>query len=406
MTAIGRRAVLGASAGVLMLPGSRAWAQNVKPLRIGVLNDPNGIYTDNGGLGSVIAAHLAADDMGNNVLGRPIEIIAGDHQNKADLATSIAREWIDTRSVEMILDGASSAAALAIQQVCREKEKIFIVTGAATSDLTGKACSPFGFQFAYDTYSLARGTGAAVTQQGGSSWFFITADYAFGTALQRDTTRFIEQAGGKVVGSVRHPIGTTDFSSYLLQAQASGAKVVALANAGTDTQNALKQAGEFGIAMGGQKLTALLIFITDVISIGLPVAQGLQLTTSFYWDRTPQTRAWSERFMAKKDRPPSLIQAGTYSGMLHYLRATQAAGSVDSKAVVAKMRAMPVTDMNNDNVMIRPDGRVLCDMYLMQVKTPAESKTRFDIYKLLSTMPGTEAFRSMSEGECPLVSKI
>ena len=403
MTGLRRRVMLGASASAIALPYARA--QGVQPLRIGVLNDPTGVYADNGGLGSVIAARLASEDVGNSVLGRPVEIIAGDHQNKADLATSIAREWIDTQAVEMIIDGASSAAALAIQQVCREKEKIFIATGAATSDLTGKACSPFGFQFAYDTYSLARGTGVAVTQHGGGSWFFITADYSFGTALQRDTTQFIEQTGGKVVGSVRHPIGTTDYSSYLLQAQASGAKVVALANAGADTQNALKQAGEFGITSGGQQLAALLIFITDVVAVGLPVAQRLLLTTSFYWDRTPQTRAWSERFMAKKDRPPSLIQAGTYSGVLHYLRATQAVGSVDAKAIVAKMRAMPVTDMNNDNVSIRPDGRVLCNMYLMQVKAPAESKSRFDAYTLLSTMSGASAFRPMNEGDCPLLGK-
>ena len=400
-----RRQVLSAAAGALLLPVGKSRAQG-QPLRIGVLNDPSGIYADNGGLGSVIAAHLAVDEMGGAVMGRNVEIIAGDHQNKADLAASISREWIDTRGVEMIVDGASSAAALAIQQICREKQKIFIATGAATSDLTGTACSPFGFQFAYDTYALARGTGTAVTAQGGDSWFFITADYSFGYALQRDTTRFIEEAGGKVIGSVVHPAGTTDFSSYLLQAQASGAKVIALANAGADTQNSLKQAGEFGITSSNQKLVALLIFITDVVAVGLPVAHGLLLTTSFYWDRTAETRAWSQRFMTKKDKPPSLIQAGTYSGVLHYLRAAQAAGSVDAKGVAAKMREMPVTDMNNDKVTVRKDGRVMCDMYLMQVKTEAESKYRFDAYKLLRTLSGEQAFRPISEGGCPLVGTL
>lgn len=383
---------------------SRARAQGVgaKPIRIGVLNDPNGVYADNGGVGCVIATRLAVEEVGT-VLGRPIEVLTGDNQNKADLAVSITREWFDNQGVDLVVDGASSGAGLAMQQVAREKKRIFVITGPATSDLTGPACSPYGFHFAYDTYSLARGTGDAVTRRGGDTWFFITADYAFGSALQRDATRFIEAAGGRVLGSVRHPIGTTDFSSQLVQAQSSGAKVVALANAGADTQNALKQAAEFGVVQGGQQLAALLVFITDVVSVGLPTAQGLLLTTSFYWDRTDETRAWAGRFMKQKDRPPSLIQAGCYSGVRHWLGAVKAAGTMDADAVAAAMRATPVNDMNNRDVRIRADGRVMCDMYLMQVKTPEESKARFDLYQAVSTIPAEQAFRPLSEGGCPLV---
>ena len=337
------------------------------------------------------------------MLGRPVEVLSGDHQNKPDQAISIAREWIDNQGVTLLADGASSAAALAIQQVAREKNRIFVATGAGTSDLTGKDCSPVGFHFSYDTYALANVTGGTITRQGGATWFFITADYAFGTALQRDATRFIEQAGGKVLGAVRHPIATTDYSSYLLQAQSSGAKVVALANAGADTQNALKQAAEFGLGRAGQQLSALLVFITDVLAVGLPVAQGLQLTTSFYWDRTPETRAWSQRFMKRKDAPPTMIQASTYTGVRHYLRAVQDGGTLDAAAVAAQMRKTPVTDMNNRDVAIRADGRVMVDMYLMRVKTPAESTRRFDVYKPIATVPGAEAFRPLNEGGCPLV---
>ena len=400
MNATRRQVIVGAAGALIGARGARAAAG--KPLRIGVLNDMTGIYSDNGGLGSVIAARMAAEEF-STVLGRPVEVISGDHQNKPDIAVAIAREWIDTQDVAIMADGASSAAALAMQQVAREKGCIFIASGAATSDLTGKGCSPYGFQFAYDTYALAHGTGNAVTRHGGGTWFFITADYAFGTALQRDTTRFVEQAGGKVIGSVRSPIGTTDYSSYLLQAQSSGAKVVALANAGADTQNALKQAASFGVGRGSQQLCALLVFITDVLAVGLPTAQGLLLTTSFYWDRTPATREWSRRFMKQKPRPPSLIHAGTYSGVRHCLQAMRDSGSTDVNVVAARMRATPVNDMNNREVRIRVDGRVLCDMYLMQVKTPAESTGRFDVYRPVSTIPGAQAFRPLSEGGCPLV---
>lgn len=401
---ISRRTLVG-GAGLAVLAGRRVRADSGRPIRIGVLNDPNGVYADNGGVGCVIAARLAAEEFGNTLLGRPIEIISGDNQNKPDLAASITREWIDTGGVDVVVDGASSAAGLAMQQVTREKQHIFIPIGPATSDLTGKSCSPFGFQFAYDTYALAKGMGDTVTRQGGDTWFFITADYAFGDALQRDTTRFLQAAGGKVVGSVRHPLGTADMSSYLLQAQSSGAKVVALANAGTDTQNTLKQAVEFGVGRDGrQRLVALLIFITDVLAVGLPVAGALDLMTSFYWDRTPATREWSKRFLAHKDKPPSMLQAGSYSGVRHWLRAVQAAGTTDAKAVAGAMRAMPVQDMNNASVIIRGDGRVMCDMYLMQVKTSVESTGRFDLYKQLAVISGAQAFRPVAEGGCPLLS--
>ena len=393
----------GALAGGLAAATSRARAQ-ARPVRIGVVNDPNGVYSDNGGVGCVIAARLAVEEAGS-LLGRPIEILHGDCANKPDLAASIAREWIDTQGVDVIVDGASSAAGLAIQQVTREKERIFIPIGPATSDLTGKACSPFCFHFAYDTYALAKGTGEAVTKAGGKTWFFITADYAFGDALQRDTTRFLEAAGGRVIGAVRHPLGTSDFSSYLLQAQASGAQVVALANAGADAQNALKQAAEFGVGRDGkQRLAALLIFVTDVFSIGLAVAGGLDLTTSFYWDRTDATRAFTKRFMAAKPKPPSMLQAGSYSGVRHWLAAVAKAGTLEAKAVAAAMRATPVNDMNNEGVGIRGDGRVMCNMYLMQVKMPAESAGPFDVYKLIATLPGEQAFRPVAEGGCSLVT--
>ncbi len=400
MTMITRRFVLAGT-----LAATRPARAQAAPIRIGVLNDPNGIYSDNGGIGCVIATQLATEEVGHTLLGRPIEILHGDCANKPDLAVSIARKWIDTQGVDVIVDGASSAVGLALQQVTREKGRIFIPIGPATSDLTGKACSPFCFHFAYDTYALAKGTGDAITKAGGKTWFFVTADYAFGDALQRDTTRFIQAAGGTVIGAVRHPIGSSDFSSYLLQAQASGAQVVALANAGADAQNALKQAAEFGIGHDGkQRLAALLIFVTDVFSVGLAVAGGLNLTTSFYWDRTDATRAFAKRFMAFKPKPPSMLQAGSYSGVRHWLAAVAAASTTDAATVASAMRSTPVNDMNNEGIGIRSDGRVMCDMYSMQVKTPAESRGPFDVYKLTSTLPGEQAFRPVAEGGCPLVT--
>lgn len=375
-------------------------------IKIGILNDQSGPYADVGGKGSVIAAKLAIEDFGGKLLGKRIEIIAADHQNKPDIASAIARQWIDTEHVDVIADGASSSAGLAIQEVTRDKGRVFIISAPASSDFTGKACSPTGFHFTYDTYALANGTAKALVKQGGDSWFFITADYAFGHALERDTGAFVSAGGGKVLGSVKHPLNTSDFASALLQAQASKAKVIGLANAGADTINSIKQSAEFGIVRGGQRLAGLLVFITDVQALGLQAAQGLVITNSFYWDMTEKTRAWTQRFMALNDgRIPTMIHAGTYSGILHYLRAAQAANSADPKVVAAKMHDMPINDMYNDNIVIRPDGRVLHKMFLRQVKSPAESKSKYDYYKLLAEIPGNQAFRPIEEGHCPYLEK-
>ena len=375
-------------------------------IRIGVLNDQSGVFADNGGLGSVIAARLAAEDLGNKVLGKPIEVIAADHQNKADIASATARRWIENEGVDVIADGAASSAGFAIQEVIRGNGRIFIVSGPGSSDFTGKFCAPTSFHFNYDTYALSKITGKAVTESGGRDWFFIGADYAFGHALARDTTKSIERSGGRVLGSVFHPLGTNDFSSYLLQAQASKAKVVGLATSGADVQTAIKQAAEFGIVESGQSLAGLLVFITDVHALGLKAAQGLQITTSFYWDQTEETRAWARRFMAASGgKAPTMVQAGVYSGVRHYLEAVKAAGTDDPKAVAARMHETPVNDMYNKNVAIRPDGRVLHDMHLAKVKAPQHSKYPYDYYDIVSTTPGAEAFRPLSESECPLVRK-
>jgi branched-chain amino acid transport system substrate-binding protein len=375
-------------------------------IRIGILNDQSGPYADVGGNGSVIAAKLAVEEFGGKLLGKRIEIIAADHQNKPDIAAAIARQWLDNENVDVIADGAGSSAGFAIQQVTRDKGRIFIITGPASSDFTGKACSPTGFHFNYDTYALANGTAKALVKEGGDTWFFITADYTFGYALERDTSAFVVAGGGKVLGSVKVPLNTNDFSSALLLAQASKAKVIGVANAGTDSTNTIKQAAEFGIVRGGQRLAGLLVFITEVHALGLQAAQGLVITNSFYWDLTEKTRAWTQRFMAQNDgRVPTMIHAGTYSGILHYLRAGKAANSTDPKVIAAKMHEMPVNDMYNDNVRIRPDGRVLHKMFLMQVKSPAESKAKYDYYKLLAETPGDQAFRPMEEGQCPYLKK-
>ena len=381
-----------------------AGAAKADTLKIGVLSDFSGPYADVVGEGSVVGAKLAAEDMGGNVLGMPIEIIQADTQNKPDQASAIARKWYENEGVDVIIGGSSSAAGLAIQEVAREKQRVFLITDSASSDFTGKACSPFGIHFSYDTYALANGTALAMVKQGGKSWFFLTVDYAFGYALQRDAAKFVEAAGGKVLGEVRHPLNANDFSSYLLQAQQSKADVIGLANASTDTVNAIKAAGEFGVVEGGQKLAALLMHITDVEALGLKSAHGLVLTESFYWDLNDKTRAWTRRFMALHNKPPTMTQAGAYAGVLHYLKAVKETGGKDATAVVAKMKATPVNDMYNDNVQIRPDGRVLHTMYLMQVKSPEQSKYPHDDYIVLAKTPGAEAYRPMSQGGCPLVS--
>jgi branched-chain amino acid transport system substrate-binding protein len=373
-------------------------------LKIGVLNDQSGVFADNGGVGSVAAAKLAAEDFGGEILGQKIEVISADHQNKPDVAAAIARRWFDTENVDMIADGAASSAGFAILEVARQKNKIFTLSGPGSSDFTGKACSPISFHFNYDTYALSKLTSEAVTKAGGDSWYFISADYAFGHALQRDATKFIESAGGKVIGSVAHPLGAADMASFLLQAQASKAKVVGLATSGADVQTAIKQAGEFGIVEGGQQLAGLLVFITDVNALGLKATQGLQITTSFYWDLNDETRAWTKRYAALTGgKVPSMVQAGVYSGVRHYLAAVKAAGTKDPTAVAKMMHEMKVNDMYNKDVTVRPDGRVLHTMYLVQVKKPEESKYKYDYYKIITTSPGEQAFRPMSEGDCPLV---
>ena len=376
-----------------------------KPIKIGVLSDMSSLYADIGGAGSVAAAQMAVKDFGGKVNGVPIEVISADHLNKPDTGAAIARRWVDEDGVDAIVDVPTSSVALAVQEVMKEEGKVLLISGAASSDLTGKACSPTGVHWTYDTYALAHGTGAALVKQGGDTWFFITADYAFGHALQRDASAVVTNAGGKVLGSVDVPLNNNDFSSFLLQAQQSKAKIVGLANAGGDTDNSIKQAAEFGIVAGGQRLAGLLVFISDVNSLGLQVAQGLVLTEAFYWDQNDATRAWSKRFMEQIKKPPTMVQAGVYGAVAHYLKAMAAAKTEDGVKVVAKMRELPINDFMTKNGKLREDGRVMRDMYLFQVKTPAESKYQFDYYKLLATIPADQAFRPLSESECPLVKK-
>jgi branched-chain amino acid transport system substrate-binding protein len=391
-----------AALGLLALAGPSALAQTPPPLKIGVMDGFSGVYGDLTA-GEVEAMQLAIDDVGGKVLGRSVEILSADHQTKPDVGASIARRWYDVDGVKMITGLGTSSVALAVRKVSQEKGQIDINTGAASADLSGPACSETGAHWVYDTYALAHVTGDAMVKAGGDTWFFLTADYAFGHALERDVTEVVKAAGGKVLGSVKHPLSTQDFSSFLLQAQSSKAKVIGLANAGQDTINSIKQAGEFGIVKGGQKLAGLLVFATDVQSLTLPVAQGLVLTESFYWDQNDETRAWTKRYRAKKDRLPSMLTAGVYSATLHYLKAVQAAGTDEPKAVMAKMRELPVNDVMTKNGKLREDGRLVRDMYLFQVKSPEESKGKDDIYKLIATVPGDKAFRPLAEGKCPFV---
>lgn len=374
-------------------------------VKIGVLNDMSGLYADITGPGSVVAAKMAVEDyLKSSKSSLKVEIVSADHQNKADIGSNIARQWYDTGKVDMIIDVPTSSVALAISQVSREKGKIHVNTGAATADLTGKACSPNTIHWLYDTWMLANGTGKAVVQHGGNSWFFLTADYAFGQALERDTEAVVLKNGGKVLGKVRHPLATQDFSSFLLQAQASKAKVIGLANAGGDTTNSIKQAYEFGIVKGGQTLAGLLVFLTDIHSLGLEKAQGLYLTETFYWDLNDQTRAWSKRFAAlNSGKYPSMDQAGVYAGILHYLKAIDAGKTDDGTKVAQKMKDLPTDDVLFGKGSIRKDGRKLHPAYLFEVKKPSESKGPYDYYKLLATIPADQAFRPLNEGDCPLV---
>jgi branched-chain amino acid transport system substrate-binding protein len=389
----------------LALPLSARAEFTGKTIKIGVLNDQSGLYADLAGQGSVTAAKMAVEDFGK-IPDTKVEVVFADHQNKPDVGSNIARQWFDVDGVDVIVDVPTSSVALAVSQLTKEKNKVFIGSGPGTSDLTGKACSPNTVHWTYDTYALAHTTGAAEVQAGGKTWFFLTADYAFGAALERDTTAVVKAAGGEVLGSVKHPLNTTDFSSFLLQAQASKAQVIGLANAGGDTINAIKAASEFGIVKGGQTLAGLLVFLTDVHALGLQTAQGLLLSESFYWDKDAKTRAWSKKFADRNGgKMPTMVHAGVYAGVLHYLKAVKALKSDgDGKAVVDEMKKLPTDDPLFGKGTIRVDGRKIHPMYLYQVKKPSESKGPWDYYKLIKEVPGDQAFRPLDKGDCPLVT--
>ena len=397
------RHTLLAAAVALLAP--LAQAQTPQPFRIGAMVDMSGVYSAHGGPGMVTAVQMAVEDFGGKVLGRPIEVLSANYQNKVDIAAARAREWYDRDDVQMIIESTDSAAALALQRLGVEKKRITLFAGSASSALTNAECSPYGVHYVYDTYALSHGTGIAITKAGGDSWFFITADYAFGHALEKDTADVVVQNGGKVLGQVRAPLNTPDFSSFLLQAQASKAKVVGLANAGTDTQNSVRQANEFGITQGGQKLATLLVFLHDIKGLGLQAAQGLQFTDGYYWDYNDETRAFAKKFYERHKGMPSMVQAGAYSATMHYLKAITAAGTAEPDAVMAKMKATPINDFFAKNGVIRADGRMVHDMYLAEAKKPSESKGEWDLLKINAVIPGDQAYRPLSESVCPLVKK-
>ncbi|MFZ5511683.1 MAG: ABC transporter substrate-binding protein [Pseudomonadota bacterium] len=374
-------------------------------VKIGVLVDMTGVYSANGGPGVITAVNMAVKDFGGQVLGKPIQVVSADYQNKVDITSTKARQWYDVDKVDMIIESTDSSSAIALQKLGLEKKKLTIFAGSASSALTNKECSPYGIHYVYDTYALATGTGRAVMQEGGNTWYFVTADYAFGHSLERDTANVVNQMGGKVLGTVRHPLSAQDFSSFLLQAQASKAKVIGLANAGRDTQNAVRQAAEFGITQGGQTLATLLIFDTDLKGMGLNVAQGLQFTTGFYWDYNKETRDWSQRFYAQQKAMPTMIQAGAYSAVMHYLNAIKATGTDATEPVIKKMKETPINDFFAKNGKIREDGRMVHDMYLAEAKKPSESKGEWDLLKIKRTIPGDQAFQPLADSTCPLVKK-
>jgi branched-chain amino acid transport system substrate-binding protein len=379
-----------------------------KVVRVGSLGDQSGLYQDIGGPGSTVAAQMAIEDSGLLAKGWKVDLISADHQNKPDVAVNIGKQWIDVEKVDVFVDLAASNVGLAIANLAKEKNVVNLNSGSGSSDLTGSQCTPNTVHWAYDTYMLANGTGKALVKSGGDTWFFISADYAFGQALERDTTNAVTSSGGKVLGSVKHPLNTADFSSFLLQAQSSKAKVIGLANAGGDTTNAIKQAAEFGIVTGGQKLAGMLMFITDVNSLGLNVAQGLNFTESFYWDMNDGTRAFSKRFMTRfKKNPPTMVQAGVYASLIHYFKALEALGGNphDGRAVVAKMKELPTDDPLFGKGAIRADGRKIHPAYLFEVKKPSESKYPWDYYKVVATIPADEAFLPLEKSVCPLVKK-
>ncbi|MDB5825599.1 MAG: transporter, substrate binding protein [Herminiimonas sp.] len=374
-------------------------------VKIGVIVDRTGVYSANGGPGAVRAVEMAIKDFGGKVGGKPIEVVSADYQNKVDIALTRAREWIDRDQVDMIIESTDSAAAIAMQKLGAEKKRVMIFAGSASTALTNKECSPYGIHYVYDTYALATGTGRAVMQEGGDTWYFITADYAFGSSLEKDTTRVIQEMGGKVLGTIKHPLSASDFSSFLLQAQGSKAKVIGLANAGRDTQNAVRQAAEFGITKGGQKLATLLVFDTDIKGLGLNIAQGMLFTTGFYWDYNDETRKWSKRFYDIHKAMPTMIHAGAYSATMHYLKAVQDAGTDNADAVMKKMKETKINDFFAKDGYIRADGRMVHDMYLAEAKKPSDSKNEWDIMRIKGVIPGEKAYQPLSESTCPLVKK-
>ena len=404
MTSWSRRAAGVALAGALLAP-SAGWTQiSDDVIKIGVLTDLAGPASDPTGRGSVAAAEMAVADFGGSVVGKPIEVISANHQLKADIGAAIARQWYDVDRVDLIVDVPVSAVGLAVQEVARQRQRLLIVHSTGTTDFTGKACSPYGMQWAFNTHALATGTAREVVKRGGDTWFFLTADYAFGHALERDASEVVKQGGGKVVGAVRHPFVSPDLTSFVLQAKASKAKIIGLASGPPDNTNAIKIGGEFQLFQGGQQMAALLILITDIHALGLKTAQGLLLTTSFYWDMDEQTRNWSKRFMARINRAPTMWQAGVYSAVAHYLKAVKATGTDAPLKVAAQMRAMPVDDFFSRHGKLREDGLMVTDVHLVQVKTPEESKYPWDYYKVLATIPGEEAFQA-PDPVCPLVKK-
>src|ERR1700754_4114934 len=400
-----KRILSGIFAAAFALSASAAQAQDKPPLKIGGILDMSSLYADITGPGSETAAKMAVEDFGGEVLGRKIQVLAADHLNKADLSANIARDMLDNQGVEMIYDVAASATALAAGEIAKARNKIIMFNGPGSIRLSNEACGPYTVHYVFDTYSQANVTGLAAVKRGLDTWFFLTADYAFGQDLEKDTANVVAKSGGKVLGDVRHPLNSSDFSSYLLQAQASKAKVIGLANAGGDTINAIKQAAEFGIMKGGQKMSPLLAFVSDIDGVGLDTAQGLLLAEAFYWDLNDETRAFSKRFMERTKRVPTSAHAGVYSSVLHYLQAVKAAATTDPAAVIKVMKETPINDIFARNGRIREDGRMVHDMYLFEVKKPSESKGRWDDYKLLATVPGNEAFQSLELSRCPLVKK-
>ena len=403
-----RSAVIATGTALLLAGAFAAQAQEKISdgmVKIGMMEDMSSIYADITGVGAVTAAKMAVEDFGGKVLGKPIEVVAADHQNKPDISSATAREWFDTQHVDALMDVAASATALAAIQVAKTKNKIVVLNGPGAVSITNEACTPVSIHYTYDNYALSHGVGAAIVKAGYDTWFFLTADYAFGHDLEQNAAAVVKANGGQVLGSVRLPINTSDFSSALLQAQSSKAKVVGLANAGADTTNAIKQAAEFGIVRGGQKLAGLLIFINDINALGLEAAQGMLLTNAFYWDRNDESRAWAQHYFQRMSKMPNMTQAGIYSATTHYLKAVQAAGTDETQAVMDKMRSTPINDFFVKNGKIREDGRMVHEMYLYEVKKPAESKGSWDYYKLVATIPADQAFQPLPDSKCPLVKK-